>query len=319
MGNRPTISIYTDGGADPNPGDGGWGAVLLPPEEPAKEICGGEPKTTNNRMEMMAAIEALSALKKPHVIDLHTDSQYLKNGITKWISGWKRRGWKKSNGEPVLNEDLWRRLDSVTSKHEIRWHWVKGHSGDRWNERADQLATEGRQRARSRRGGKRAASDTAEPSVEPPRTPKQEVPEGAAQVYFKVCAQRGREGWAVGIRGLPKSRVLAQAEPRASSNLLGLLAIIHALEVVPKKQPVVIYARSDYLRLGATQWLVGWKKRGWKTKDGKVVSNRDAWVRLDALLQSHTVTWDSIPDSEIPNAELLESLALQAGEQRLRG
>ncbi len=138
------IEIYTDGACKGNPGPGGWGA-LLKANDAQKELCGGELDTTNNRMEMMAVIEALSALKRPCKVVLHVDSQYVLKGMTEWLAGWKARGWKTATKAPVKNVDLWQRLDTLVNGggHEIEWHWVRGHNGDPGNERADQLANRG--------------------------------------------------------------------------------------------------------------------------------------------------------------------------------
>jgi ribonuclease HI len=142
MSEKDRVAIWTDGACSGNPGPGGWGAVLVWNGH-EKELSGGEPATTNNRMELAAAIAALEALKRPTAVDLHTDSQYLRGGITAWIRGWKRNGWKTADRKPVKNVDLWQRLDALTEKHEVRWHWVKGHAGHDVNERADQLARDG--------------------------------------------------------------------------------------------------------------------------------------------------------------------------------
>ena len=143
-----TITIHTDGACSGNPGPGGWGAILEWNGH-RKELCGGEPGTTNNRMEMLAAIKALEALRKPgRTVILITDSNYLRDGITKWIHGWKKRGWKTASKQPVKNEDLWRRLDDLAGQHTIEWRWVKGHAGDPGNERADALARQGLDDAR---------------------------------------------------------------------------------------------------------------------------------------------------------------------------
>ncbi len=139
---RPRIVIYTDGACSGNPGPGGWGAILMSGHH-RKEMNGGEANTTNNRMELMAAIAALEALKKPSQVELHTDSNYLKDGITKWIHGWRRNGWKTADKKPVKNVELWQRLDEARARHEIDWRWVKGHAGETENERADELAREG--------------------------------------------------------------------------------------------------------------------------------------------------------------------------------
>ncbi|MEM8981988.1 MAG: ribonuclease HI [Pseudomonadota bacterium] len=137
-----TVVIYTDGACRGNPGPGGWGALLTAGAR-QKEIWGGEPETTNNRMELTAAIEALHALKRPSQVVLYTDSVYVKNGITSWMSAWKRRGWRTAGKQPVKNRDLWQALDEATRAHEIDWRWVKGHAGDAGNERADALANRG--------------------------------------------------------------------------------------------------------------------------------------------------------------------------------
>ena len=137
-----TVSIWTDGACSGNPGPGGWGALLRFGEH-EKELSGGEFETTNNRMELLAAIEALNALTQPCIVDLYTDSQYVKGGMTGWIEGWKKNGWRTSAKKPVKNAELWQALDEALKRHDISWHWVKGHAGHPENERADELAREG--------------------------------------------------------------------------------------------------------------------------------------------------------------------------------
>jgi ribonuclease HI len=137
-----TVDIYTDGACSGNPGPGGWGAILRHKER-EKELFGYDPATTNNRMEMTAVIEALRTLKRPTPVRVHTDSQYVQKGMTEWIHGWKRRGWKTAGKDPVKNEDLWRTLDTLAAAHQVEWLWVKGHAGHPENERADELARRG--------------------------------------------------------------------------------------------------------------------------------------------------------------------------------
>lgn len=142
---KPRVTIYTDGGAKPNPdGPGGWAALLIHNEH-QRELSGAEPSTTNNRMELTAAIMALEALREPCEVTLYTDSQYLKNGITEWLPGWIRRGWKTSARKAVKNQDLWQRLHAACRRHEIRWRWLRGHAGDPSNRRVDRLATAARE------------------------------------------------------------------------------------------------------------------------------------------------------------------------------
>ena len=136
------VDIFTDGACSGNPGPGGWGAILRYGEI-EKELSGGEAETTNNRMELMAAISALQALKSPCEVDLYTDSAYVKDGISKWIHGWKRNGWKTASKKPVKNAELWQRLDAARARHDVRWEWIKGHAGHPENERADELARAG--------------------------------------------------------------------------------------------------------------------------------------------------------------------------------
>ena len=142
------VIIHTDGACKGNPGPGGWGAILQASGK-TKEMCGGEPLTTNNRMELMAAIMALEALTRPCKVELHTDSKYVMTGITEWIHGWKARGWKTADKKPVKNDDLWKRLDLARARHDVTWKWVKGHAGHPLNERADELANMGIEKMRA--------------------------------------------------------------------------------------------------------------------------------------------------------------------------
>ena len=141
---RPVVEAWTDGGCKPNPGPGGWGAILRWKGH-EKELSGAERETTNNRMELTAAIAALEALKRPSRVVIHTDSEYLRNGVTRWVSGWVRNNWRNASRDPVANMDLWQRLLEAAKRHEVEWRWVRGHSGDPMNERADALATAARE------------------------------------------------------------------------------------------------------------------------------------------------------------------------------
>ena len=145
------VVVYTDGACSGNPGPGGWGAILMYGDK-RKELNGGEAVTTNNRMELMAAISALEALTRPCTIELHTDSKYVQDGISKWINGWKRNGWKTADKKDVKNAELWLRLDTARNTHKVEWKWVKGHAGHAENERADELAREGMAPFKKRRG-----------------------------------------------------------------------------------------------------------------------------------------------------------------------
>ncbi|KES11538.1 Ribonuclease HI [Snodgrassella alvi SCGC AB-598-O11] len=140
--NMSEVTLYTDGACKGNPGVGGWGAFLQSGSH-SKELFGGEANTTNNRMELTAVIQGLAALKRPCIVNIYTDSQYVKNGMQEWIHNWKARGWKTASKQPVKNAELWQALDSEVSKHQVHWHWVKGHAGHPGNEKADELANKG--------------------------------------------------------------------------------------------------------------------------------------------------------------------------------
>lgn len=148
---KPQVELFTDGACKGNPGWGGWGALLRYGAH-EKELCGGEANTTNNRMELMAAIEGLRALSKPCKVTLTTDSEYVRRGVLEWMHNWKRNGWRTSDKKPVKNQDLWQALDAAIQRHDIEWHWVKGHAGHTENERADALANRGVELARNQAG-----------------------------------------------------------------------------------------------------------------------------------------------------------------------
>ena len=274
------FQVYTDGGADPNPGPGGWGAVILGSDgEPVRELSGGENPSTNNRMELTAALEALQALPDGAPVALYTDSIYLKKGITQWLPGWIARGWRRKTGK-LQNEDLWRRLAAAVEGREISWHWVRGHAGHRHNERADELATEA---IRSEKGGRRRETAAAADSV----------------VYLRVSSGRSGGGWAAVVREDPEDEgELRTGSVRgASANELDVLAAAEVLEGLPEGVTVALHTGSDYLRNGAMQWIEGWRKKGWTTKAGTPVKNREAWERLAAAIDRRTVLWPSVKDA----------------------
>jgi ribonuclease HI len=294
----PEVTIYTDGGADPNPGAGGWAAILIDPASgAARELSGGESRATNNRMELTAAIRALEALKVPCRVRIYTDSQYLRKGITEWLPGWIARGWRRKEGV-LQNEDLWRRLAELIQAHPIRWDWVKGHAGNKWNERADVLATIEIRKQR----GERAGAEL--PPAEPP----------AAEVFLRVSCSGRRGGWASLIRHQGEERVLSGGLPVATANQLDLLGAIAALDSLPLGISVALHTGSDYLRNGASRWIAGWKQRGWKTKEGQPVMNRDLWERLDRAIAARRVTWPDVKGREMAELKDLGAKAKAATE-----
>lgn len=292
---RPTLVIYTDGGARPNPGPGGWAAVILEPGGKPRELSGGAPSTTNNRMELQAAISALADLSEPRTVDLYTDSQYVRQGITSWLAGWRGRGWRRRDGGAVRNVDLWRRLEALSRRHRIRWHWVRGHAGNEWNERVDALASA---EIAALGGGVAAA---AEPDLE--------LPPGSARIYLKVRCVGGRGAWAAELETPDGSFRRTGTVSGTTPNRLELACVLDLLAALPEGQPVAVYTGSDYLRRGASVWLRSWKRKRWRTKAGGQVRNADLWRRLDRQLAARRVFWPApVGDAVERLAELKEGL-----------
>lgn len=284
----PRVTIYTDGGASPNPGPGGWGAVLLfekAGSQHSRELSGSAPDTTNNRMELTAALEALRALKQPCRVEFYTDSQYLKKGINEWLPGWKQNHFK---GGKIQNVDLWTALDAEVSRHEINWHWVKGHAGDHYNERVDQLATAGRAASEQHR-----AADSADSTESAAITTR-------AYLSISCLGSPGVGGWAVLLDQNGAESILSGGHPRTSPNRLDLLAAIAALEAVPPGTAIQVFTPNSYLRDGITQWINGWKKSGWMKKTGGEVQYRNLWQHLDKLAQARTVQWTLLKNETRP-------------------
>lgn len=284
---HPRYQVYTDGGADPNPGPAGWGAVILDQATGgAQELSGAALHSTNNRMELTAAIRALAALPEGATAAVHTDSIYLKKGVTEWLPRWIARGWRRRTGE-LRNEDLWRELAGLLDSRRLSWHWVKGHAGHRHNERADRLATA---EIRALAGGRRPRGGQGAAARAAAAEPKPEV-----EVLLRVSGGGGRGGWAAlvrreGGRDEPESG----AVPGASANELEVLAAAQMLESLPEGTRVAVYTGSDYLRNGATLWLPGWRARGWRTKTGEPVRNRAAWERLARAAAARRVSWPAV-------------------------
>jgi ribonuclease HI len=273
------VTIYTDGGADPNPGIGGW-AALLRARGHEKILSGSDPDTTNNRMELQAAIAALRSLKQPCRVSFHTDSEYLRLGITKWIEGWARQRWKKKGGRPIPNADLWRVLWPLTKRHQIAWHWVKGHAGDPLNERVDLLARQARL------------------SI----TPSAQITDEIARLYLRSSCKGnpGPGGWGVVLEVGSETEQASGSASSSTNNRMELTAAIEGLLLLPSGSSVQVHTTSDYLFQGATRWIHGWRKRGWRKKDGKDVANADLWRALDQLEQQYAVRWVNAKGVELP-------------------
>lgn len=270
----PRVRMYTDGGCRPNPGPGGWGVVVIGEDGAVREFSGSEAEATNNRMELRAAIEGLRSLEGPHGVSLHTDSEYLRQGVTSWMAAWKRRGWTTAGGEAVKNRDLWEALERELGRHEVQWTWVRGHSGDEFNERADALA-----------------------SAAIPRSVGWADDPGAVHAVLGVAysGKLARASWTADLRFGDHERELGERMPGVTANQAHILGAAQALEALSRPSRVHLYTVSDYLKDGATAWIRGWRARGWRTRDGRPVSNRQAWERLDRAAGRHQVEWHVAP------------------------
>lgn len=258
------IDIYTDGACAGNPGQGGWGAVLIRDGE-SKEIYGGEPRTTtNNRMELTAAIKALEALKDPCEVRLYTDSTYVCNGA-KQLMG------TRLSDTPFTNSDLWVRLQIASKQHRIDWKWVRGHSGNAGNERADALACKGLNEMIAAEG-KESVDICIDVDVD--------SLEGTD--YYRWSGLLSRDG---------SVKKLHAEKPNTTSNRMYISAAIEMLETLENPCGVVVYADSDYLCNGASKWIEGWMKNGWRKSDGNPVKNKDLWVKLYEVSKKHKVRW----------------------------
>lgn len=264
------VIIYTDGGADPNPGIGGWAAVLRSGQS-EKVLTGNSPETTNNRMELQAAISALQALKRPCTVEFHIDSQYVRKGITQYIDGWAERGWKTSAGKPVQNADLWQMLQAEVARHTIDWHWVQGHSGDPLNERVDELARQARLEI----------------------TPRQVSDENATRLFLRSSCRGnpGPGGWGVVLEAPGRDEQTSGSASSTTNNRMEVTAALEGLLLVEPGSYVEVFTTSDYLYQGITSWIHGWRKRNWQKKDGTPVANADLWQALDALTRNYQVRW----------------------------
>jgi ribonuclease HI len=303
----PTVTVYTDGGCDPNPGVGGWGALLLFSGRDV-ELCGNNPQTTNNQMELEAAVAALAYLDGRFdrcQVELHTDSRYLRQGITQWIDDWYARGWKTKNGQPVKNQDLWRRLYELThANHQVRWHWVKGHAGDPHNEHVDRLATQ----ARLRLAG---SQDEGRPS------PRKTSARAKLSIGVSCQGSKGPGGWAVVTASEEQRRILQGREEQTTSNNLALKAATEGLRALGAPCAVAVYATSDYLCKGASQWVSSWRQNNWRTRSGDPVQNRAEWEALLQAAEPHQVTWQLVKRKNLTD-DMVEAKRLAAQERHHR-
>jgi len=264
------VTIYSDGGADPNPGIGGWAAILRSGER-ERVLTGSDPKTTNNRMELQAAIGALRALRRPCRVEFHTDSQYVRRGITEGVAKWAAAGWVTKAGRPVPNADLWRELAELVQRHEITWRWVRGHSGDPSNEAVDRLAREARLAI----------------------TPRVEVETGVPRLYLRASCHGnpGPGAWAVALEADDVWTTASDQVASTTNNRMELMAAIEGLLLLSPGSRAQVFTTSDYLFQGITRWAAGWQAHGWQKKDGQPVANADLWQPLVDLAGRYRIRW----------------------------
>lgn len=286
----PPVTIYTDGACSPNPGPGGWAAILLHQKKRPRELSGAEDGTTNNRMELRAAIEALAVLPASHQVRLFTDSKYLKKGICEWLPGWERRGWQTQGKTEVKNQDLWQRLNREVQRHHLTWEWVKGHAGNKWNDRVDSLA-------------RQAIVSKGLP-----------LPDNDSIHIFTAVSysNKSRKGaWSVILRYRDKTKVLCGNTPDTTGNRMHLQAAIEGLAAIKRPLPIHLYTFSGYLKDGASGWLDQWATRNWRTREGRLVSHLDLWKKIEGLTRKHRIRWHvaskANPPCELQGAKLLAS------------
>jgi ribonuclease HI len=299
----PRIDVYTDGGCDPNPGPGGWGAIIRWKDR-EWVLSGSDPNTTNNRMELHAAAAALALLEGLFgrcQVSIYTDSQYVRQGITRWMDGWVSRGWRTTDEQPVKNQDLWRVLHRLTEAHDVTWRWLKGHAGHPLNERADRLATEAR---RSLRRVQSLPDVRSSPDARSLPDARQPADEGQPTVDICVKAScRGAErhgGWAAVMRTGEHTKSLSGSEPSTTANAMLIRGATEALKALSKPCRVTLYSDANYLIRGASQWVKGWQARGWRTREGKPVGNRAEWEALLKAAHPHHVTWLQVQGDAAP-------------------
>jgi ribonuclease HI len=285
----PEVTIYTDGACDPNPGPGGWGAVLLFPDGGSpRELSGGDENTTNNRMEMLAALEALKALPEPARVVLFTDSQYLCWGMKQLAAPGLFGGAEV--GEGVKNGDLWQELARAAAHHRVECRWVRGHAGDRWNERAHALATKA-----------------------VPTCPLPLDDDEAIHIFTAAScvAASGPCGWAVLLRYRQARKLLSGHEAEGSANRMHIVAVLRGLEAIKRPLPIHVYTTSEYLR-DAINWIPGWQARDWRTTEGKAVSHRDLWEALVEQARPYTIRYHLVrPADSLEEMQEVKDLAAQ--------
>jgi len=297
--NKPTppqqeYMIYTDGACSPNPGPGGWGAVIIGPDETAQEISGSAQHTTNNRMELSAAIESLKHLPDTCAVSIFSDSKYLQQGITLWFEKWLKSNWQTMAGSDVQNKDLWKELIRAAKKHKIKWNWVKGHANNTFNNKADELARKA--------------------------VPRESLPltdDDSIHLYTSVSysTQSKKGGWAVILRYREKRKVLSGTVEQTTPNRMHIHGTLAGLAAIRYALPVNVYTFSGYLRDGLRRWIDQWGQHDWLTREGLPVIHDDLWKQLQSFKKRYTINCfladKTCPPCEVQETKLLAQEVLQ--------
>lgn len=285
------VIIHSDGGADPNPGVGGWAALI---RDGAQEtiLTGSAPHTTNNRMELEAAVAALSFLDRPRVVDFYTDSEYVRRGMAEHVAGWAASDWKTKSGRAVANAELWQKLHELALKHQITWYRVRGHSGDPDNDRVDALARQARL------------------SITPEIVPETGLP----KLYLSaiVHGNPGPGAWGAALEEGGFSEALGGAQASTTNNRMELLAAIEGLRLLKAGSGVQVLTASDYVFQGITRWMPDWRERGWRKKDGGPVANADLWQALSEATGHYDVQWVNVKGQRLAGLDRAAAAAAEA-------
>lgn len=273
-------------------------------------LSGNHPATTNNQMELQAAVAALGLLLGtigPCTVDLYTDSEYLRQGVTDWLKHWLANGWRTRDGSRVKNRELWLSLQELIKSHTVTWHWIKGHAGHPSNERADWLATRARE---ARHQHKKVTGQSAEPRTS--YSAARHLPEVAISVKASYSSSQRMGGWGVVLRKGNRTRTASEQDEELSANALLIRGATRGLKLLNQPCKVTITSDADYLIRGASQWISSWLAREWHTKTGKPVANQQEWRALLAAMELHEVTWKLGSPGDMPDLALAAELASKA-------
>jgi ribonuclease HI len=292
---RPNIIIYADGGAKPNPdGEGGWAALVICDGQ-IEEMNGHESGTSNSRMKLMAVFMALESLEDASKIELHIDSPYVKNGVTRWMATWIANGWHMAKGQPVKNQDLWEGLHEMIETHDIRWHWTKDkdYIPNLYVKRVEELVTAAREHF------------TAPPMV---ALTEDGVPKVDASIYVIASYRRG--SWGAVVVTPSGAQEMQGYEANSTGNQAILIACAKMLESLSTSQSIAIYSTNDYLINGMSKWLRGWIKNDWNTASGEPVKNQEQWKWLLTAAQPHRIIWIYSLEFENPHLRSANDLVI---------